>query len=108
MSQQDFNDSDFFSTIRRTLGKVPFLRDAMAAYYAMKDPMTPRWAKVLLAGALAYFVSPVDAIPDVIPVWGFLDDAGVIAAAIEAASGFITKEHYRMADRWFGGQARFA
>lgn len=108
MEQQNFKDSDFFTYVRRSLGKVSFLRDAMAAYYAMKDPVTPVWAKTLIAAALVYFVSPVDAIPDFTPIIGFLDDASVIAAAIQTASAFITEEHYRMADRWFGGQARFA
>ncbi|WP_224363786.1 YkvA family protein [Hyalangium versicolor] len=47
----------------------------------LRDGRVPLWKK--LAGLLAviYFVSPVDAIPDVIPVLGWLDDLGVLSAA---------------------------
>lgn len=108
MEQHNFNDSDFLVLVRRSIGRVTFLRDAMAAYYAMKDPATPVWAKALIASALAYFVFPLDAIPDLTPIIGYLDDAGVIAAAIETAAMFVREEHYTMADRWFGGHGQFA
>ncbi len=108
MEQHDFNDSTFFAHVRRKLGELTFLHHAMAAYYAMRDPETPRWAKMLIASALVYFVTPMDAIPDFSPIIGYLDDAGVIAKAIETASAFVTEEHYGMADRWFSTRGRLA
>lgn len=47
----------------------------------LRDPSVPRWRK--LAGLLAvlYFVMPVDALPDILPVLGWLDDVGVLSAA---------------------------
>lgn len=47
----------------------------------LRDGRVPRWKK--LAGLLAvlYFLSPVDAVPDVVPVLGWLDDLGVLSAA---------------------------
>ncbi|MCY7363439.1 MAG: DUF1232 domain-containing protein [Ignavibacteria bacterium] len=48
----------------------------------MLDPNVSWAMKSLIVGALAYFVCPLDAVPDFIPVAGFLDDAGVIAATI--------------------------
>jgi uncharacterized membrane protein YkvA (DUF1232 family) len=47
----------------------------------VRDPRVPLWRR--LAGLLAviYFVSPVDAIPDVLPILGWLDDLGVLSAA---------------------------
>lgn len=108
MSDNDFNEGGFLALVRRTLGKVSFLRDALAAYYAMKDPETPVWAKAVIATALAYFVTPLDAIPDITPIIGYADDAGAIATAMEIAAAFITDEHYQMADRWFRHGTRYA
>ncbi len=48
----------------------------------LKDGRTPAWKKILLAAAVIYTVSPVDAIPDVIPVIGWLDDIGVLGLVI--------------------------
>ena len=44
----------------------------------------PAWAIAAIIGAIIYVVSPIDAVPDIIPVAGWLDDAGVVAAAIGA------------------------
>ena len=49
-------------------------RDAHAVYLAARDPRTPWYAKWLALAVAAYAVSPIDLIPDVIPVLGFLDD----------------------------------
>lgn len=58
----------------------------------LKDPRTPKLAKWLLAGAVAYFVSPVDLIPDFIPVLGQLDDLAVISTLVSLALRMIPKE----------------
>lgn len=108
MNSTNFEDDAFFAHVRRVLGRVNFLRDAMAAYFAMRDPATPAWAKAVILAALVYFLSPLDAIPDLTPLIGYGDDATVIAAAIRTASAFITEEHYRMADRWFNGRGAYA
>ena len=79
---------------------------ALWLYYAAQRPETPAWAKTVIFGALAYFISPIDAIPDVIPVVGYADDLGAIAAAIGMVSLYITEEvkvqaSQKMKD-WFG------
>lgn len=48
----------------------------------IKDPNAAWTAKATAIGALLYVISPIDAIPDFIPVFGLLDDAGVVALAI--------------------------
>ena len=91
-------DDGFWSKVRRNAGKVPFIRDAIAAYYCIKDDATPLWVKTVLVGALVYFISPVDAIPDVIVGLGYIDDAGVVAAAVAAVGSHLNEKHYAQVD----------
>ena len=69
---------------------------ALWLYYAAQRPETPVWAKTVIFSALAYFILPIDSIPDVIPVTEFVDDLGVIAAAIGTVSLYITKNALHM------------
>ena len=61
------------------------------AYYRalLAHPRTPTISRCLLAGAIAYFVSPIDLIPDFIPVFGQLDDLLIVPGLICAAFAFI-------------------
>ena len=83
----------FWRKVRRTMGKVPFLDEALAAYYCTRDSQTPLYAKAILLGALAYFVVPTDMIPDFIAGLGYGDDATVLVAAISALRNHIKPEH---------------
>jgi uncharacterized membrane protein YkvA (DUF1232 family) len=78
---------------RRAARLLPFAEDVLAAYHCVRDPATSRRVKLILLGAIAYFVMPVDGIPDILPVLGFTDDAAVIAAALTAVRGAIRPEH---------------
>ena len=49
-------------------------RETFALYFACKDPRVPWYAKVFTAGVVGYAFSPIDLIPDFIPVLGYLDD----------------------------------
>ena len=72
----------FWPKIRRTAARIPFADQALAAWYAARDPETPLPAKGMIFAGLAYFVMPIDAIPDVFAGIGYTDDAAVIAAII--------------------------
>lgn len=65
---------------------------ALQLYYAAQSPDTPFWAKTTIVGALGYFISLVDAIPDLTPIIGYTDDLGVLAAAVAAVAKSITPE----------------
>ena len=80
--------------VRATLGRVPFARDAVAAYYAARDPKTPRYAKAAVMGALAYFIVPTDLIPDFIAGLGYTDDATVFFAAWRLLAPHLKDEHH--------------
>lgn len=84
---------DFWTKIRATLGKVPFLDQVLAIWYCATDPATPAKAKAILFGAIAYFVLPFDAIPDFIVGLGYTDDLAVLTAAIRAVWPYITDDH---------------
>ncbi len=83
----------FWPKVRRFAGKIPFLEDLLAAYFCAVDPATPWRVKAVLLAALAYFVVPMDVIPDFMAIFGFYDDAGIVAAAIKMVADHITPDH---------------
>lgn len=83
----------FWPKAKRVAAKLPFAEDLLAAYYAAFDRQTPLQVKAALLGALAYFVLPVDAMPDILPMLGYTDDALVLVTAIRLVSGHIRDEH---------------
>jgi len=90
----------FWDKVLKVAGRVPFVEDAVAAYYCAMDPATPARVRTILIGALAYFVVPADMIPDFITGFGFADDATVLTAAITAVGSHIRRRH-RAAARTF-------
>ena len=81
------------------------LWNALVLYYCCIDPDTPKEAKVVIAGALGYFIMPLDAISDLFP-GGFADDLGALVAALGLVKAHLKPEHRRQAEeklrRWFG------
>jgi uncharacterized membrane protein YkvA (DUF1232 family) len=83
----------FWDKVRKTLGVVPFLEEAIAAFYCAIDPRTPGWVKATLFGALAYFILPFDAVPDFLAALGYTDDLAVLVGALRAVGGHVTEDH---------------
>ncbi|MBY0319760.1 MAG: DUF1232 domain-containing protein [Reyranella sp.] len=90
----------FWQKARSTLGKVPFTEDAVAAFHCAADSATPLPIRATLFGALAYFVLPFDAIPDILLGLGYTDDAAIMVAAFTAARMHITEAHRAKARAW--------
>jgi uncharacterized membrane protein YkvA (DUF1232 family) len=63
--------------------------ELIALALAARDPRTPWYAKLLVAGCVAYALTPVDLIPDAIPVIGLIDDLIFIPLAVAFAVRFI-------------------
>ncbi len=84
------------------------IEKALILYYCLIDPDTPARAKTIITGALGYFISPVDAIPDTTPIVGYSDDLGVLAIVLSLAivAAHIKPEHKKKAQEkikvWFG------
>ena len=83
----------FWCKLKRVVAHLPFAEDLLAAYYCAFDHATPVKVKATLVGALAYFVLPFDAVPDMLPLVGFTDDAAVLLAALRMVAGHMRAEH---------------
>lgn len=57
-------------------------RDVLTLWFACRDPRTPWWFKLLAFGVVAYALSPIDLIPDFIPIIGLLDDAIIVPLGV--------------------------
>jgi uncharacterized membrane protein YkvA (DUF1232 family) len=67
-------------------------REVQALVLAARDPRTPWYAKWVVAGVLAYALSPIDLIPDFIPVLGHLDDVVLVPLGVYVAVRLIPPE----------------
>lgn len=107
-NERHYSDAGFWSKVRRSAGRAGSrtLEPALKMYYSAQDPSTPRWAKATIYGALGYFISPIDAIPDLTPVLGYTDDMAVLAGALAIVATHINDKHREKAKatltRWFG------
>ena len=66
--------------------------DIPAVFLALKDKKTPWYAKVLAALTVAYALSPIDIVPDFIPVLGYLDDLIILPALVALTVKFIPRD----------------
>ncbi|MGY3534106.1 uncharacterized membrane protein YkvA (DUF1232 family) [Bradyrhizobium sp. USDA 4452] len=67
-------------------------RDSVALYLAARDPRVPWYAKALAVAIAAYALSPIDLIPDFIPVIGYLDDLMLLPLGIWLAISLVPDE----------------
>jgi len=103
-----YSEDSFFDKIlgtAKTAG-ISVIYAGLLLFYTLKKTTTPRWAKATIIGSLGYFISPLDAIPDMIPIAGYSDDLGVLALAIGAVVMFIGDEEKQKSKEklkeWFG------
>jgi uncharacterized membrane protein YkvA (DUF1232 family) len=78
-----WNDMTFFADLKQRAAQLK--NETYALYLACRDPGTPWYARLLVAGIVAYALSPIDLIPDFIPVLGYLDDLILIPLGIALA-----------------------
>jgi len=89
----------FWPKMRRVAARVPFAKDALSVWYCARDDDTPIAAKGMMLAALAYFVLPLDAIPDFIAGLGYTDDAAVFAALLAVLGRNLKPKHKEAARR---------
>ena len=97
----EFDDDSFWDKTKRVAKKAgrEVIALVLTLYYCMIDDDTPVWARAVIIGALIYFISPIDAIPDVIP-GGYVDDLAVLGAAAATVLAHIKSGHRRRARDW--------
>ena len=96
---EQIDERALLAKAKRVLRRVgrEVVEKVLVAYYVMRDDATPRRARLTLAGALAYFLLPADAVADVLPAIGFTDDAIAIAMALAAVATSIRPRHLEQA-----------
>lgn len=108
--EEAFSESGFWSKLKkyaRSAGKE-VVEKALLLFYAAQEEKAPKWAKATIAGALGYFIVPLDAIADITPAVGYADDLGVLALAIAAVATYINDDVRRKTaakiTSWFGDE----
>ncbi len=79
----DYVEENLWSKVQRVGKKISFAKDILALYNYMKDPFVSWHRKAIVVMGLIYFISPIDSIPDIAPLIGYLDDLGVVTALIK-------------------------
>ena len=94
-SSTEFSDENFWNKLKKGFKAASneVLEKALTLYYCFLDKDTPAWAKTTIIPALGYFISPVDVVPDYIPVAGYSDDLSVILGAMYVVASHIKEEH---------------
>jgi uncharacterized membrane protein YkvA (DUF1232 family) len=97
-------EADFMARLRGGMRRIggPAVLQLLQLWVAARANGTPRTMKAALWAALAYFVMPMDAVPDAVPLVGFGDDVAVIAAALAMAHQAISPEVRERAADLFG------
>lgn len=76
-------ESNIWTKLEAVGEKISFAKDILALINYMRDPYVSWHRKAIVVGALVYFISPIDTIPDLTPLFGYLDDLGVITALMK-------------------------
>lgn len=92
--QDKFSEEGLLQKISRygRLIGIEALYKAVQLWYVLQKPDVPAKQKALIMGALGYLISPLDFIPDLLPVLGYSDDLVAIAFALIQVQGYIDDE----------------
>ena len=105
--EHSYSDESFWEKV----GKIALqagrkvIRVALLLYYVLQDDNVPMTKKSLIIGGLVYFISPIDVIPDAVPVVGWTDDFAVLYGVYKVVAEYVTPEMEQRADeqlrKWF-------
>ncbi|MEK3887981.1 YkvA family protein [Bacillus sp. FSL K6-3431] len=106
--EKHYSDSKFLNKIKKTGTKLAHkaLYAGLVLFYALKSPKLPRRSRLIILGALGYFILPIDIIPDFLPIIGLSDDAAILIAALgklyEAIDDETKDKARQKMSAWFG------
>jgi uncharacterized membrane protein YkvA (DUF1232 family) len=91
---EDVEESKLWNKITRFAKKagIKLVYTALLLWFAYQRQETPKWAKRIILGVIAYFLSPIDMIPDLTPFLGFTDDLGILGMGLVAIAGYINED----------------
>jgi len=81
--QAQFVDANIWQKLEESGTKISFVRDIIALYNYMLDSRVSWYRKAIVVVGLIYFITPIDAIPDLVPLFGYMDDLGVIGSILK-------------------------
>ena len=92
--KKEFTDEMFKGKLKRYAGIIGCKGVCLAfqLFYALKNPKLPTWARIRILGALAYLLSFIDAIPDLLPGVGYTDDILVLVAAASTVAFYLDND----------------
>ena len=70
----EYVDENLWNKLEKSGRRISFAKDVLALYRYMKDPFVKWYRKAIVVAALIYFIVPIDTIPDITPLFGYLDD----------------------------------
>ncbi|BBM83353.1 YkvA family protein [Candidatus Uabimicrobium amorphum] len=93
--REQYSDKNFWDKLKSfaKIAGYELVEKALVLYYCFQDENTPQKAKLIILGALGYFISPIDIIPDFLPLIGFTDDLGMLIWAMGTIATNIREKH---------------
>lgn len=91
---QDYSEISLFDKFIESAQKagISVIYAALLLFYTLQKPHLPLWAKTTILGALGYFISPIDAIPDLTPMLGYCDDLSALTISLATVCMFIDED----------------
>ncbi|MDM5236817.1 YkvA family protein [Bacillus cereus] len=106
--EQKFSAEAFWKKVKHVAKQAgqSVIYASLLLFYVLQRPDVPKRVKIIVIGALVYFITPIDAIPDFVAGIGYTDDLGALTAALIQASLYVNEEvkdkaRVKLAE-WFG------
>jgi uncharacterized membrane protein YkvA (DUF1232 family) len=110
--KKSYSESSFWLKLKKFAKKAgtKVVYVALLLYYVLQSPHVPIKAKVIIIGALGYFIAPLDMIPDILIGIGYGDDLGVLLGALVSVAMYVDKDIRQKAQQriveWFGSDTQ--
>ena len=106
--QGEYSEEKLWKKVGRIAGKagIKLIYYVLLLYYVLADPSTPQRYRMVIMGALGYFILPFDLVPDLLPFAGMADDWAALIAAVSFVASAISPDIKARAKgklrEWFG------
>lgn len=98
-------EKNLWPKVKRIAAKVPGVSDVLALYFYMNSDVASLQHKASALASLAYFIIPIDLIPDILGPIGYVDDLAVVSGLIAFIGSEVMKPYRAYARKWLSGGA---